>query len=78
MIDLKQNIQYIKGIGPNRAKLFNLLGIYTVEDLINYYPRTYQDRTNIKKIEDLQDGEEALIEAVTVSGISMFIKSTQR
>ena len=72
MIDLKQNIQYIKGIGPNRAKLFNLLGIYTVEDLINYYPRTYEDRTNIKKIEDLQDGEEALIEAVTVSGISMF------
>ena len=72
MIDLKQNIQYIKGIGPNRAKLFNLLGIYNVEDLINYYPRTYEDRTNIKKIEDLLDGEEALIEAVTVSGVSMF------
>ena len=72
MIDLKQSVQYIKGVGPNRVKLFNLLGVYTVEDLINYYPRAYEDRTKIKKIEELQDGEEALIEAVTVSGVSMF------
>ncbi len=72
MIDLKQSVQYIKGVGPNRVKLFNLLGVYTVEDLINYYPRAYEDRTKIKKIEELQDGEEALIEAVTVSGVSVF------
>lgn len=72
MIDLKQSVQYIKGVGPNRAKLLNLLGIYTIEDLISYYPRKYEDRTQVKKIEELQDGEEALIEAVTVSGVSMF------
>ena len=72
MVDLKQNIQYVKGVGPNRAKLFNILGIYTIEDLISYYPRTYQDRSQIKKIEELQDGEEALIEAVTVAGVSTF------
>lgn len=72
MIDLKQSVQYIKGVGPNRAKLLNLLGVFTVEDLINYYPRAYEDRTKIKKIEELQDGEEAVIEAVTVSGVSMF------
>ena len=29
MVDLKQSIQYVKGVGPNRAKLFNILGIYT-------------------------------------------------
>ena len=72
MIDLKQSVQYIKGVGPNRAKLLNLLGIYTIEDLISYYPRKYEDRTQVKKIEELQEGEEALIEAVTVSGVSMF------
>ena len=72
MVDLKQNIQYVKGVGPNRAKLFNILGIYTIEDLISYYPRAYQDRSQIKKIEELQDGEEALIEAVTVAGVSTF------
>ena len=53
MIDLKQSVQYIKGVGPSRAKLLSLLGVNTVEDLINYYPRTYEDRTKIKKIEIL-------------------------
>ncbi|MBR4591873.1 MAG: ATP-dependent DNA helicase RecG, partial [Elusimicrobiaceae bacterium] len=37
-------IQYLKGIGPAKAKLFNRLEIATVEDLLHYYPRTYQDR----------------------------------
>ena len=37
MIDLKQSVQYIKGVGPSRAKLLSLLGVNTVEDLINYY-----------------------------------------
>ena len=72
MIDLKQSVQYIKGVGPSRAKLLSLLGVNTVEDLINYYPRTYEDRTKIKKIEELQDGEEALIEAVTVTAATVF------
>ena len=37
-------IQYLKGIGPARAKLFERLEVQTVEDLLHYYPRTYQDR----------------------------------
>ncbi len=37
-------IQYLKGIGPAKAKLFDRLEINTVEDLLHYYPRTYQDR----------------------------------
>lgn len=37
-------IQYLKGIGPAKAKLFNRLEVETVEDLLHYYPRTYQDR----------------------------------
>jgi len=37
-------IQYLKGIGPAKAKLFERLEIATVEDLLHYYPRTYQDR----------------------------------
>jgi len=37
-------IQYLKGIGPAKAKLFERLEIETVEDLLHYYPRTYQDR----------------------------------
>ena len=38
------NIQYLKGIGPAKAKLFERLEISSVADLLHYYPRTYQDR----------------------------------
>ena len=67
MIDLKKEIQYVKGVGPNRAVLLNKLGIYTLEDLITYYPREYEDRGKPKFIAELVDGEEALIEAIVVS-----------
>lgn len=70
MIDLNKQIQYIKGVGPNRAELLNKLGIYTLEDLITYYPREYEDRGKPKKIAELQDGEEALIEVLVVSRMS--------
>ena len=54
MIDLKQNVQYIKGVGPTKVKLLNNLGIYTLEDLITYYPRDYEDRGKPRKIEQYQ------------------------
>lgn len=70
MINLNKQIQYVKGVGPNRAELLNKLGIYTLEDLITYYPRDYEDRGKPKKIVELQDGEEALIEVLVVSRMS--------
>ena len=62
-MDLKKEIKYIKGVGPNRAELLNKLDIFTLQDLITYYPRDYEDRSKPKKIADLIDGEEALIQA---------------
>lgn len=38
------SLQYLKGIGPAKAKLFERLEIFSVADLLHYYPRTYQDR----------------------------------
>ena len=70
MIDLKQSVQYVKGVGPNRGALLNKLGIYTLEDLITFFPRTYEDRSVPKMISQLQDKEEALIEAYVVSGMN--------
>ena len=70
MIDLKQSVQYVKGVGPNRAKLLNNIGIRTLDDLITYFPRTYEDRSKPKKITDLIDGEEALIEVMATSNVS--------
>jgi len=50
MTDLQKEIQYIKGVGPVRAKLLGRLGIKTVEDLLYYTPFRYEDRGNIKPI----------------------------
>lgn len=63
LLDLKKDIKYIKGVGPNRAVLLNKLGIFTLKDLIEYYPRDYEDRSKPKKIIELVDGEIALVKA---------------
>ena len=70
MADLTKNIQYVKGVGEARAKLLNRLGIFDLNDLITYYPRTYEDRSIPKKIEELVDGEEALIEVMPITRVS--------
>ena len=56
-------IQYLKGIGPKRAKLFQQLGILTIEDLFYYFPRRYEDRTNFVPIAKLQEGQTYTVKA---------------
>ena len=70
-MELNKNVQYIKGVGETRAKVLNKLGIFTLEDLITYYPRTYEDRSKSKKLEDTIDGEETLIKAYVVSRMNI-------
>lgn len=53
MFDPQKEIQYVKGVGPVRAKLFNKLGIHTVEDLLNHIPFRYEDRGNLKPVKEL-------------------------
>ena len=68
-MDLLDDVKFVKGVGPNRVKLLNKLNIFTVEDLITYYPRDYEDRSKPKRIIDTVNGEEALIEGIVVSKI---------
>src|SRR4030067_1577636 len=49
-------IQYVKGVGPRLAKLFEKKGIRTVEDALYFLPRCYEDRRNLKKISELHPG----------------------
>ena len=50
-------ITYLKGVGPKRAELYKKLGVDTVEQLIELYPRDYVDFTCPKKIAEVQIGE---------------------
>ena len=70
MIDLKKDIQFVKGVGPAKAEVLRGIGINTLEDLITYYPREHEDRGNPKKIIELIDGEEALIYAYPMARLS--------
>ena len=52
---LQTPIEYLKGVGPNRADLLKKeLGIFTFQDLLNLFPNRYLDRTQYYKIKDLQ------------------------
>ena len=66
-MNLLEDVKYVKGVGPNRAKLLNKIGIFTLKDLITYYPRSYEDRSKLKNIEECINGEMALVEAVAIS-----------
>jgi ATP-dependent DNA helicase RecG len=53
--NLQTPIDYLKGVGPNRADLLRTeLGIHTYQDLINLFPNRYIDKTQYYKINQLQ------------------------
>lgn len=51
------SIQFVKGVGPARKKLFSNLGVESIEDLLYLFPRRYEDRRNITPIAQTQVGE---------------------
>ena len=67
MADLYASVRYLKGIGEARAKQLAALGIETVYDLIAYFPRTYEDRTRLVPISELQVDEPACFRAMVTS-----------
>lgn len=69
-MDLNKDVKYIKGVGPNRVQLLNKLGIFTLKDLITYYPRTYEDRSKPKAIAECVNGDEVLIEVIACGRVS--------
>ena len=51
------SIQFVKGVGPARAKLLANLGVHTIEDLLYLFPNRYEDRRTIMPIAQVQVGE---------------------
>ncbi|MGI6748852.1 MAG: ATP-dependent DNA helicase RecG [Anaerovoracaceae bacterium] len=58
---IQSKVTMIKGIGPKKADCLRKLNIETIEDFLYFYPRTYEDRRHIRKINSLRDGNVALI-----------------
>lgn len=58
---LDTEVQYLKGVGPANAKLFEKVGVRTVSDLLYHLPRRYEDRTNLPPIGSVRGGQYATI-----------------
>jgi ATP-dependent DNA helicase RecG len=56
-------VRFAKGVGPQRERLLQKLGIHTIEDLLTYFPKRIEDRRETKKIIQLRHGDR-----VTVKG----------
>lgn len=69
MLNLDSNIQFIKGVGEKRAKLFNSLGIFCVDSLIHFYPRKYEDWSASKSLEAVESGETISIKATLITPV---------
>ncbi len=72
-------IQYVKGIGPKLAKLFEKKGIRTVEEALYFLPRVYEDRRNLKKISELKPGnKETGFGEILLSGVAFYQNKRKR
>ena len=67
MARLSDPITILKGIGPARAKQFENLNIFTLEDLICHFPRGYEDRTQLVTIDKLQADVPACFKAMVMN-----------
>ncbi len=72
-------VQYVKGVGPTLAKLFEKKGILTVEDALYFLPRGYEDRSHLKKILELKAGKkETGFGEILLSGIAFYQNKKKR
>ena len=69
-LSLSSSIQSINGIGENRVVALAEVGISTIGDLLDYFPRKHLDRTTLTSTSDLKKGTHAtIIGKVEVAGI---------
>ena len=61
MLTPETNVRYIKGIGEAKARAFARLGVDTAGDLMEFFPRAYEDRSVIKPVARLVEGEAACV-----------------
>ncbi len=75
MFDFRREIEYVKGVGEKTAEKFHRLGVFTLGALLSYYPKSYDDFTDVKKISEINAGDTACIKATVTSEIK---KSTTK
>lgn len=66
-MDLTKPVQFIKGVGPQKGKQLERLGIHTLWDLLYHFPREYQDRSVILSAHSFATGDVATVKGTVIS-----------
>jgi ATP-dependent DNA helicase RecG len=70
MFDLTGPVQFVKGVGPQRAEGLAKAGVRTVEDLLYHLPLRYEDRQHFARIAELRPGMKiAVAGTIAVAGL---------
>ncbi len=59
-------IQFLKGVGPHYSKVFEKRGLHNIEELLEWFPRTYEDRRAARNIKSLKPDETVSLRAEIV------------
>ncbi|UCB45429.1 MAG: ATP-dependent DNA helicase RecG [Spirochaetota bacterium] len=73
-LDLSDNIQYLKGVGPTVAKKLERIGLLKIGDLLYYFPRSYEDRRELKLLSSAREGERATFRFTVVEHTTFFYR----
>lgn len=75
---LDDPIQFIKGVGPRKAILFEKLGLTSIEDCLYFLPFRFEDRTQLKKISQTVPGEYVTLTGEVLNSGTMFMGRRKR
>lgn len=74
-MELNDDISLVKGVGEKTKSILEKLDIFTIYDMINYFPRNYEKYKDIIRIDEIQEGELVVIESKLSKGVS--VKNTK-
>ena len=70
MYKFDTDIRFLKGVGEKRAQHLYSLGIDTIGALLRYFPRGYEDFSNVKQIFDCNADEKVCVKAKIITPIN--------
>lgn len=70
-------VQFVRGVGPKLGERLKDKGVWTVQDLLEWYPRAYEDRRAARSIDSLQPGELVSLRAEVI-GVTSFAMGKSR
>ncbi len=71
---LENSVQFVKGVGPKRAKIFKKLGIENIKNLLYHFPRRYEDRRHVLPISKLKINQLQTLKGKVITNGLRFIR----